>query len=73
MIVELVIPHEIDLEIEGYRKIVTSKGVFYVNIDDRVDTVVKKHPVRRVSIFTDRGKIIKQILEKTEIIDIHVK
>jgi|Deesub1362B_J571_1020462.scaffolds.fasta_scaffold00007_263 hypothetical protein len=74
MIVELVLRELPNLELEGYEKIEVPVGILFANpIEKRVDIIVKKHPDGRVSVFTDKADVVKKILEKAEVVDIHAK
>lgn len=74
MIIELVLKEQPQLELEGYEKIDLPNGVIFAHpIEKRVEIVVKKHADGRVSVFTDKSEVVKNIVQNTEVVDIHVK
>ena len=74
MIIELILKEQPQLELEGYEKIDLPNGVVFAHpIEKRVEIVVKKHPDGRVSVFTDKSEVLKNIIQNTEVVDIHVK
>lgn len=74
MIVELVLEREPELNLVGYERIELPVGVLLSNpVEKRIDIVMKRHPDGRVSVFTDKSDVVKAVLRKAKVVDVHAR